>query len=84
MFKKVFITGGGVFNGFLIERLEKNLTEINFQVFIPDDKVVNYKEALIMALLGVLRWREQYTVLPSVTGASRSSIGGALWLGNEA
>lgn len=82
--QKVFITGGGVFNGFLIERLEKNLTEINFQVFIPDDKVVNYKEALIMALLGVLRWREQYTVLPSVTGASRSSIGGALWLGNEA
>jgi anhydro-N-acetylmuramic acid kinase len=80
----LFITGGGAFNRFLIERIETNLAEINFQVFIPGDKVVNYKEALIMALLGVLRWREQYTVLPAVTGASRSSIGGALWLGNEA
>jgi anhydro-N-acetylmuramic acid kinase len=37
-----------------------------------------------MALLGVLRWREQNTVLASVTGASKNSIGGALWLGTEA
>jgi len=37
-----------------------------------------------MALLGALRWREQYTVLSSVTGAKRNSIGGALWLGTEA
>jgi anhydro-N-acetylmuramic acid kinase len=46
--------------------------------------VVLNKEALIMALLGTLRWREQYTVLSSVTGAVRNSIGGALWLGTEA
>jgi anhydro-N-acetylmuramic acid kinase len=45
---------------------------------------VKYKEALIVALLGLLRWREQYTVLASVTGASQNSIGGALWLGTEA
>jgi anhydro-N-acetylmuramic acid kinase len=82
--QSVFITGGGAFNSFLIERLVQNLAGINFRVFTPGDEVVKYKEALIMGLLGVLRWREQYTVLPSVTGANRSSIGGALWLGNEA
>lgn len=82
--KKLFITGGGAFNNFLIERLQKNLEEINFEIFIPQDDVVKYKEALIMAFLGVLRWREQYTVLSSVTGATRNSIGGALWLGTEA
>lgn len=82
--QKLMITGGGAFNHFLIERLAKHLQEINFEIYIPEDEVVKYKEALIMALLGILRWREQYTVLSSVTGASRNSIGGALWLGAEA
>ncbi len=82
--KKLFITGGGAFNTFLTERLKEHLAEINFEIHIPEDDVVKYKEALIMALLGVLRWREQYTILSSVTGASRDSIGGALWLGTEA
>ncbi len=82
--QQLMITGGGAFNKFLVERISKHLQEINFEVFIPADEVVNYKEALIMALLGTLRWREQYTVLSSVTGATRNSIGGALWLGTEA
>ncbi len=82
--QQLMITGGGAFNKFLIERISKHLQEINFEVYIPADEVVIYKEALIMALLGTLRWREQYTVLSSVTGAKRNSIGGALWLGNEA
>jgi len=58
---------------------------------VPDTKLVNYKEALIMAFIGVLRWRQEYfrwrqeyNVLASVTGASRNSIGGALWTGQEA
>jgi anhydro-N-acetylmuramic acid kinase len=82
--QKLFVTGGGAFNIFMAERLQKNLEDINFEIHIPADDVVKYKEALIMALLGALRWREQYTVLASVTGASRNSIGGALWLGTEA
>ncbi len=82
--QKLFITGGGAFNKFLIEQLREKLQKINFEIYIPPDDVVTYKEALIMALLGVLRWREQYTILASVTGATRNSIGGALWLGTEA
>lgn len=82
--QKLMITGGGAFNSFLIERIKKNLEEINFEIYIPENVVVKYKEALIMALLGILRLREQYTVLASVTGASQDSIGGALWLGTEA
>ncbi len=82
--QKLFITGGGAFNTFLVGRLKQHLEKINFEIFVPEDDVVKYKEALIMALLGALRWREQYTILASVTGASRDSIGGALWLGTEA
>jgi anhydro-N-acetylmuramic acid kinase len=37
-----------------------------------------------MAFIGVLRWRQEHNVLASVTGASRNSIGGALWNGESA
>lgn len=81
---QLLATGGGAFNTFLVERLKAVLNEINIEVIIPGKNLVNYKEALIMALIGTLRWREEYNVLSSVTGAKRNSIGGALWLGTEA
>lgn len=81
---KLLATGGGAFNTFLINRLKEVLQEINIEIFIPDENLIKYKEALIMALMGALRWREEYNVLASVTGAKRNSIGGALWLGAEA
>jgi anhydro-N-acetylmuramic acid kinase len=64
--------------------LQENLISRNIEVVVPDSLLVNYKEALIMALIGVLRWREEYNVLSTVTGARRSSIGGAVWIGQEA
>lgn len=82
--KKLLVTGGGAFNDFLIERLTNTLKVFNIEVIVPDEKLVKFKEALIMALLGVLRWREEDTVLSSVTGAARNSIGGAVWMGQEA
>lgn len=81
---KLLATGGGVFNSFLMNRIEKNLKELNIEVIAPDEQLVNYKEALIMAFMGVLRWRQENNVLSSVTGAARDSIGGALWTGQEA
>lgn len=41
-------------------------------------------ETVAVAVMGILRWREEYNFLSSNTGASRNSIGGALWLGQEA
>ena len=81
---KLLATGGGGFNTFLIQRLSDSLKELNIEVIVPDKKLVNFKEALIMAFIGVLRWRQEYNVLSSVTGAARESIGGALWTGQEA
>jgi len=40
-------------------------------------------KTICIAFLGILRWREEYNFLSSFTGASRSSIGGAIWLGQE-
>ncbi len=81
---RLLATGGGALNGFLISRLRQVLQPLGVEVVIPDTVLIQYKEALIMALLGVLRWREENTVLASVTGAARSSIGGAVWIGQEA
>jgi anhydro-N-acetylmuramic acid kinase len=73
------VTGGGAFNRFLVDRLRDVLAPLRVQVELPDEKIINFKEALIMGLLGVLRWRDEATVLSSVTGASRDSVGGAIW-----
>ena len=81
---KILITGGGALNTFLIERLTDLLGTENITVVVPQEQLVQYKEALIMSLMGVLRWREEANVLSSVTGAAQNSIGGALWLGTEA
>ncbi len=82
--RRLLVTGGGAFNSFLMERIQSGLQPLGVRVEVPDSQTVAYKEALIMALLAVLRWRENNTCLHTVTGASRSSIGGAVWIGQDA
>lgn len=81
--RKMLVTGGGAFNTFLIRRISDVLKEKLIEIVLPGEQLVKYKEALIMALIGVLRWREEINVLASVTGAAKNSIGGALWMGSE-
>lgn len=80
---RMLITGGGALNGYLVSRIAARLSGLGIEACVPDAATVLYKEALIMAFMAVLRWRQEPNVLSSVTGASRSSIGGALWLGQE-
>ncbi len=80
---KILVTGGGAFNTYLISRMQFHLAEQGVKIDVPLNGIVEYKEAIIMALLGVLRWREEVTVLSSVTGSTRNSIGGALWMGSH-
>jgi len=74
---RILLTGGGTFNDFLLERIK---IHTRHQIVIPDDNTVNFKEAMIFAFLGLLRWREEVNCLASVTGASKGSIGGAIYL----
>ena len=69
------VCGGGVHNLFLIERLKENTTN---KIVIPDDILINFKEALIFAYLGYLRLLEKPNVLSSVTGSSRDHIAGQI------
>ena len=82
--QKMLVTGGGARNSFLIKRLGEMLRELNVAIETPSDDLIDFKEAIIMALIGGLRWREENNTLASVTGASRDCIGGAVWIGQEA
>lgn len=75
--KKLLITGGGTYNDFLIERLR--FYAPNLEIVIPNKKTIEYKEALIFALLGVLKLRNEINVLSSVTGAKHDHSSGVIF-----
>lgn len=73
---QLLVTGGGAFNKFLIEQI--NYYNPTLSVTIPSINLIQFKEALIFAFLGVLRWRNEVNCLRSVTGAKRDSCCGVL------
>ena len=74
--KEVLLTGGGTFNTFLAERIKANT---NNNIIITSNQIIDFKEALIFAFLGVLRLRNEPNCLKSVTGASHNNIGGCIY-----
>jgi anhydro-N-acetylmuramic acid kinase len=72
---KVLVTGGGAKNEYLIELLNQ---KSNAELVIPNEQIVDYKEALVFALLGVLRFENRINVLASVTGASKDHSAGSI------
>lgn len=74
---RLLATGGGAYNDFLMERMRFHLPQ--FEIIIPEAKILEYKEALIFALLGVLRLRNEINVLSSVTGAKHDHSSGIIF-----
>lgn len=72
----VLVTGGGVYNTFLLKRLS-TLSDCDF--VIPNNILVDFKEALIFAFLGLRRVNNQVNCLKSVTGASRDHSSGVVF-----
>ena len=75
----VLITGGGVFNTFLIERIA---FYANIKITLTSKKLINFKEALIFAFLGLLSSQGKVNCLKSVTGASRDHSSGEIFYPN--
>ncbi len=73
---QLLITGGGAKNLFLVEKLKQ---KCSCRIVLPDEKLIDFKEALIFAFLGVLSFKGQVNVLSSITGSSRDHIGGILY-----
>ncbi|TMM53839.1 anhydro-N-acetylmuramic acid kinase [Maribacter algarum] len=75
----LFVTGGGALNDFLIETLQEKLGK-STKVVVPEKELIEFKEAVVFALMGVLRMEKEINVLKSVTGAKRDSSSGVLYL----
>ncbi|NJN25675.1 MAG: anhydro-N-acetylmuramic acid kinase [Cyclobacteriaceae bacterium] len=75
---KMLVTGGGAKNTFLIE-LIASYANGKIEMHIPDDELIDFKEAIIFAFLGLLRSLGKINTLSSVTGAKSDSSGGLVY-----
>jgi anhydro-N-acetylmuramic acid kinase len=73
----LLVTGGGAYNDFILERIQYYMPEL--KMVIPPKKILEFKEALIFALLGVLKLRNEINTLSSVTGASVDHSAGIIY-----
>lgn len=76
---KMLVTGGGAFNGFLLECLKNEMTS-TWEVEVPDSQLVSFKEAYCFAYLGLKRWLGEVNCFSEVTGARKDSCAGAIYL----
>lgn len=74
---RILFTGGGVYNKFFMELIRQ---KVKGEVIIPDKQLIEYKEALVFALLGALRIGNKINCLASVTGADKNSSSGSIYV----
>jgi len=72
-----FLSGGGVFNNYLISRLSL-LTKT--ELIIPSTEMIKFKESIIFGFLGVLRILNKDNCLASATGAIKNHSSGDIYL----
>ncbi|SDQ67853.1 anhydro-N-acetylmuramic acid kinase [Chryseobacterium soldanellicola] len=73
--KNILFTGGGTYNHYLIQKIKEKTTA---EIIIPGKEIIDYKEALIFAFMGVLRLNNEINVLSSATGSSRDHSSGII------
>ncbi|HAH34133.1 MAG TPA: anhydro-N-acetylmuramic acid kinase, partial [Flavobacteriaceae bacterium] len=65
------------YNRFLLEQIQAS---IDVTLVLPNKTLIEFKEALIFGLLGVLKLRDEVNCLSSVTGASKDHSSGVVFL----
>jgi anhydro-N-acetylmuramic acid kinase len=73
--QKVYLTGGGAHNQFLIETIQNAFVG---QLVVPVPELIDFKEAIIFAFLGARHLRNETTTLQAVTGAQEALRTGVL------
>jgi len=73
--KNVLVTGGGAYNDYLISKIKEYS---NTQIILPEKELIDFKEAVVFAFLGLLRYRNEINCLSSVTGAKTDSCCGLI------
>jgi anhydro-N-acetylmuramic acid kinase len=76
---KVLLSGGGAFNTYFVKQL---MSKSKAQIVVANKENIQFKEAIIFALLGWLRWNNLPNCMGSVTGARNDVSGGVVWGGD--
>ena len=72
----VLVTGGGTYNTFLLHRIRELTPSLCFEI---DSNIIESKEALAFAFLGLMRRLNHINVLSSVTGSVKDHCSGSLY-----
>ncbi|NUO02944.1 MAG: anhydro-N-acetylmuramic acid kinase [Saprospiraceae bacterium] len=80
---KLLATGGGALNDFLIACIREACRDQQVEIVVPDARIISFKEAILMALMGALRLLGKPNCIASVTGAGRDAVSGAVHWGSE-
>jgi len=75
----LMVTGGGAHNTYFMDCLQNELVNKNCDLVIPSKEIIDFKEAILMCLLGYKYIRGEPNVMSVVTGADSDTIGGALY-----
>ena len=72
---RTLVSGGGAYNDFLMSRIKSLSKSV---IVIPNKEIIEFKEALVFGLLGVLKDSGEINCLRSVTGASKDHSSGKI------
>jgi anhydro-N-acetylmuramic acid kinase len=75
--EKCLVTGGGAHNHFLLERIQYHSQST---LDIPDRNLIEFKEAICFAFLGLLRLNAEFNIDSNVTGSDSNTCAGAVYL----
>ncbi len=75
----MLLSGGGTHNTFLVEELKAKLASRNIELIVPEKAIIDFKEAVLMALLGLLRLEKIPNSMPDVSGAKKATINGGVY-----
>ena len=74
--ESVLVSGGGAYNKYLIKKIKEYSKS---KIILPKREIIDFKEAIIFAFLGVLRLENKNNCLKSVTGANTDNCGGDIY-----
>ena len=80
---RIFTTGGGAFNTYLISRINSHLEPHGCEIYLPEEVIIHQKEAILMALCGAFRVLGIPNSLASATGAARDTVNGTIYGGSD-
>lgn len=75
---QLLVTGGGALNDLFMTVLQEKLAP-NCRLVVPKERFIEFKEALVFALMGVLKDLGETNILASVTGAKNDSSSGIVF-----